>query len=176
MVTATKRPASKKTATKPAPAPVEVVEEVEADETEEIFGVADVVALIKTKLKKDTTTRELRTLLRKMARDGRLDREIIAGNRTRWEFAGPDDPEVLAILKAFGEGELEQDKREKLNALKERKAAAKAAAAAEAEEEDEEVEEEPAPKKTARRRAAAKKPAAKPAAEVDEDDEELEED
>lgn len=176
MATATKRPAGKKTATKPAPAPapVEVVEEVEADEVEEIFGVSDVVDLIKTKLKKDTTTRELRTLLRKMARDGRLDREIIAGNRTRWEFAGPEDPEVLAILKAFGEGELEQDKREKLNALKERKAAAKAAAAAEAEEEDEEVEEEPAPKKTTRRKASAKKTAA-PAVE-DDDDEELEED
>lgn len=172
MVTATKRSTTKKTATKPAP--VEVVEEVEADEVEEIFGVADVVALIKTKLKKDTTTRELRTLLRKMARDGRLDREIIAGNRTRWEFAGPEDPEVLAILKAFGEGELEADKREKLNALKERKAAAKAAAAAEAEE-DEEVEEEPAPKKTTRRRPAAKKTAAK-VVEADEDDEELEED
>lgn len=172
MVTATKRSTTKKTATKPAP--VEVVEEVEADEVEEIFGVADVVALIKTKLKKDTTTRELRTLLRKMARDGRLDREIIAGNRTRWEFAGPEDPEVLAILKAFAEGELEADKREKLNALKERKAAAKAAAAAEAEE-DEEVEEEPAPKKTTRRRPAAKKTAAKPAVEED-DDEELEED
>lgn len=173
MATATaKRPTTKKTATKPAP-----VEEVEVEETEveEIFGVADVVALIKTKLKKDTTTRELRTLLRKMARDGRLDREIIAGNRTRWEFAGPDDPEVLAILKAFGEGELEQDKREKLNALKERKAAAKAAAAAAAEE-DEEEDEEPAPKKTTRRRAATKKTATKPAPEADEDDEELEED
>lgn len=172
MVTATKRSTTKKTATKPAP--VEVVEEVEADEVEEIFGVSDVVDLIKKKLKKDTTTRELRTLLRKMARDGRLDREIIAGNRTRWEFAGPEDPEVLAILKAFGEGELEADKREKLNALKERKAAAKAAAAAEAEE-DEEVEEEPAPKKTTRRRPAAKKTAAK-VVEADEDDEELEED
>lgn len=174
MVTATKRPASKKTATKPAPAP-EVVEEVEADEVEEIFGVSDVVELIRTKLKKETTTRELRTLLRKMARDGRLDREIIPGNRTRWEFAGPEDPEVLAILKAFGEGELEQDKRDKLNALKERKAAAKAAKAAEEEAEEDEVEETPAPKKTSRRRASTKKAAPKPAP-VDEDDEELEED
>lgn len=172
MATATKRPTTKKAA--PKPAPVEEVE-VEDTEVEEIFGVSDVVELIKTKLKKDTTTRELRTLLRKMARDGRLDREIIAGNRTRWEFAGPDDPEVLAILKAFGDGELEQDKREKLNALKERKAKAKAEAAAAAEEEDEEVDEEPAPKKTTRRRASTKKAAAKPAVEDDED-EDLEED
>jgi len=173
MATATKRPAAKKTApAKPAP---EV--EVEATEAEEIFGVADVVALIKTKLKKETTTRELRTLLRKMARDGRLDREIVAGNRTRWEFAGPEDPEVLAILKAFGEGELEQDKRDKLNALKERKAAARAAKQAEEDEEveEDEAEEEPAPKKTTTRRRSTRKPAAKPV-EVDEDDEELEED
>src|SRR6478609_1236490 len=131
-------------AAKPA---VEVEEEVEAtEETQEVaFGVADIVALIKTKFKQDTTTRELRTLLRKMARDGRLDREIVAGNRARWEWSGPNDPEVKAILKAFKDGELEADKKEKLEALKQRKAekkAAAAAAAAETESDDEELEDD----------------------------------
>ena len=150
-----------------------VVEETEVEETNEVaFGVADIVTLIKEKLGETTTTRELRTLLRKMARDGRLDREIIPGNRARWEWSGPNDPEVKAILKAFKAGELEQDKKEKLEALKEQKAAKKAAkkaaaaaAAAEAEDDDEdEVEEE--------EEAEAKaKPKAKP---VVEDDDELE--
>src|SRR5690606_30627123 len=131
-IMATKRTSTKAKA-KPAPEPeVEEVEEVEAEETttEPIFGVSDVVELISNKLGKKTTTRELRVLLRKMAKDGRLDREIIPGNRARWEFAGPNDPQVKAILKAFQAGELEEDKRQKLEALKQRKAEQKAAAAA----------------------------------------------
>lgn len=133
---------------KKAAAPVEAAEEVSAEEV--IFGVSDIVELIKTQLKQDTTTRELRTLLRKMARDGRLDREIIPGNRTRWEWSGPNDPEVKAIVKAFKDGELEADKQEKLAALKERKAAQKAAAA-----EEEAVEEaKPAKKKATKKKAA----------------------
>lgn len=124
---------------------VDEVEETETPAKEVAFGVSDLVALIKEKLGKDTTTRELRTLLRKMARDGRLDREIVAGNRARWEWSGPSDPEVKKVLAAFKAGELEEDKKEKLAALKERKAAAQAAkkAAAEAEsEDDEELEED----------------------------------
>lgn len=117
-----------------------------ADADEVAFGVADVASLIKTRFGKDVKTRDLRTLLRKMARDGRLDREIVAGNRARWEFDGPEDDRVEAILEAYGAGELDQDKAEKLAALKERKAeqraAAKAAKEAEADDDDEELEEE----------------------------------
>jgi hypothetical protein len=122
-------------------AAAEEVEEVEDEAPAAVaFGVSDIVALIKTKLKKDTTTRELRTLLRKMARDGRLDREIVAGNRARWEWSGPTDPEVLAVLKAFKAGELDADKKEKLDALKARKAEQRAAKAAEAEAEADDEE------------------------------------
>jgi hypothetical protein len=121
----------------PAPEP-EVTEEVET------FGVADVAELIKTKTGKVVKTRDLRILLRKLARDGRLDREIIAGNRQRWEFDGADDPRVEVIIEAFENGELDADKKAKLDALKARKAAqkAEAKAAAEAEAGDEEELEE----------------------------------
>lgn len=145
---------------KSAPAPEvedEEVDEVETTEVKEVaFGVADLVELIKTKLGKETSTRELRTLLRKMARDGRLDREIVAGNRARWEWSGPNDPEVKKVVAAFKAGELEQDKQEKLQALKDRKAEKKAAADKAA--------------------AKAEKGKAKKAApvEADEDDDELE--
>lgn len=130
--------AAKKTATtkaKPAPEP-EVAEE------ETIFGVADVAELIKVKTGKVVKTRDLRILLRKLARDGRLDREIIAGNRARWVFSGPEDPAVEKIIEAFEAGELDADKKAKLDALKARKAAqkAEAKAAAEAEEGDDEEE------------------------------------
>lgn len=150
------------------------------------FGIRDLVALIKKETGEDTDPRALRTLIRKMARDksGRVDREITAGNRTRYDWSGPNDPEVRNILKAFQAGELEADKQEKLKALKERKAALtakkKAAAAAEVEEADEDDEdEEPTPTPRRRKKAAPApaKPArrrAKPAPVEDvEDDEEL---
>lgn len=131
----TKAPAK---ATKAAAAPA-------VEETAELaFGVSDIAELIKVRFGKEVKTRDLRTLLRKMARDGRLDREIVAGNRERWTWAGPQDPEVDTILEAYENGELEADKQEKLNALKERKAkerADKKAAAAEAEADEEEAEE-----------------------------------
>lgn len=119
---------------KAAPAPA-----VEADT---VFGVSDIVEIIKVRTGKVTKTRDLRTLLRKMARDGRLDREIVAGNRERWTWEGPDDPEVDKIIEAFENGELEADKKEKLDALKARKAEQRAAKAAETADEDEADEDE----------------------------------
>lgn len=134
---ATKTKTAPKAKAAAAPAPV-----VEATE-ETVFGVSDIAELIQVKTGKAVKTRDLRTLLRKMARDGRLNREIIAGNRERWTWTGPTDPEVDTIIDAFEAGELDEDKAEKLNALKERKAAQRAAkAAAAAEDEDEALEEE----------------------------------
>lgn len=126
-----------KAAAKPAPKP-------EVTEEETVFGVSDIAALIKVETGKEVKTRDLRTLLRKMARDGRLDREIIPGNRERWTWSGPEDAEVEAILEAYRAGELEADKKEKLDALKQRKAEQRAAkkAAEEAEGDDEELEED----------------------------------
>jgi hypothetical protein len=140
------------------------------------FGIRDLVALIKKKTGEDTDPRAIRTLIRKMARDksGRVNREIVAGNRTRYDWSGPNDPEVLAIVEAFKGGELEEEKKAKLDKLKADKAAKAAAkkAAAEAGEGDDEA---PAPrKKAAAKKAAPARRKAKPApVEEVEDDEEL---
>lgn len=134
---ATKAPA-KKAAAKPAAKPAPALAAAETS-----FGVSDIAAIIKVRFNKDVKTRDLRTLLRKMARDGRLDREIVAGNRDRWEWTGPEDPEVETILDAYEAGELEADKKEKLDALKARKAEQRAAKkAAEADEDDESEDDE----------------------------------
>jgi hypothetical protein len=130
-------------ASKPAPEPEEIeeddeeLEELEEDEAtdaapkssggdEVVFGASDLAALLTKKTGKTITARDLRTLLRKMARDGRLDREITAGNRSRYSWSGPKDPEVVAIIKAVTSGELEQGKKEALAKLKEQKAARQA--------------------------------------------------
>jgi hypothetical protein len=131
---------TKKTA---APAPV-VDEDLELDEVdgedveetgskkggadEVVFGASDLANHLSEKSGKKVSTRELRTLIRKMARDGsgRVNREITPGNRTRYNWSGLEDPEVQAIIKAFDGGELEADKKAKLEELKARKAEKKA--------------------------------------------------
>lgn len=137
MATAKTKATAKKAATKPAkPAPVveDELDEVEDDapksgREEVTFGASDLARHLSEGREKPVTAREVRTLLRKMARDGsgRVNREIIPGNRARYNWSGLDDPEVQAAIKAFNAGELEADKQEKLAALKERKAAQKAA-------------------------------------------------
>lgn len=183
MATATKRRPTKRAASKPVEAEVEELEtdeveddadeleELEEDEVEEapkakkkgaddvVFGVSDLCKFLTKRTGKNVTPRELRTLIRKMARDGsgRVEREIVAGNRSRYNWSGPKDPEVVRIIKAFEGGELEEDKKEKLAQLKERKAQKDAAA-----------------KKIAGKKATATKRKPAPVVEDDEDEEELE--
>jgi len=134
----------------------ETEEADEAPAADEVWGVRNgLIPLIKEKTGKDYTPREIRTLLRKMAREenARIDREVIPGNKSRYAWDGPDDPEVKAILKAVKGGEVEAGKKEALDKLKADKAA-----------------------KTAAEGKTAKKGKAKKAAPpVDDDDDELEE-
>jgi hypothetical protein len=107
--------------------------EVEDDEapasskaSEVTFGVADLVKYLDEKHDVETTPRELRTLIRKMAREDtpRINREIVPGNRSRYDWPdGVKDPEVKAIIKAVTQGEMEADKKAKLEQLKKDKAA-----------------------------------------------------
>lgn len=173
MATATKSKAKAKKAA-PAPEPEELeledeLEEVDEEEAESApkkkggqeevtFGASDLARHLSEKSGKTVSARELRTLIRKMARDGskRVNREITPGNRTRYNWSGLDDPEVQAIIAAFEGGELEADKQAKLAELKERKAAKKAAG-----------------ESTGKKGKKGKKAKAAPV-EVDDEDEELE--
>lgn len=90
------------------------------------FGASDLAKYLSEKTGKTISPRELRALIRKMAREDtpRVEREITAGNRTRYNWPGGlKNPEVKAIIKAVTGGELEADKKEKLDALKAKKAA-----------------------------------------------------
>lgn len=93
------------------------------------FGVADLCKLIKEKTGKEYSTRDMRTLIRKLARDEnpKVDREIKAGNRTRYDWPkGAKDPEVKAIIAAVEGGEIETARKATLDKLKSDKAAKKA--------------------------------------------------
>lgn len=98
-----------------------------ADDPE--FGIRQLCELLEERTGKAYQPREVRTLLRKMARDGsgRLNREVSADNRNRYSWTGADDPEVKAVLKAVKGGEIEAGKKEALDKLKQQKAAKAAA-------------------------------------------------
>lgn len=118
-------------------APAKGKKAAKAAPKEEVFGVRALIALVKEKTGTEYKPREVRTLLRKMAReDGTIDREIIAGNKARYEWEGPNDPEVKAFIKQVKSGAIEAAKKAALDKLKADKAAqtaAKQAAAAKAE-------------------------------------------
>lgn len=124
------------------------------------------------------TPYSLRTIIRSLVKKGEYDRAV-GEDRSRYEFTGPKDPRVLAIVKAIkaGAGEKKErtgnaDNLAKARAARAKNLAAKRAAEAE---EDDDVEETPAPR---RRKAATKKAAPKVVEEIEEDDEfeELEDD
>lgn len=121
------------------------------------FGIQELCALIEQETGKAHSPREVRTLLRKMARDnsGRINREITPDNRSRYSWSGEDDPEVQAVIAAITGGELEAEKKAALDALKNRKAAG-------------------GKKAPAKKKAAAKK--TPPPADEEEEDDDLEED
>lgn len=132
--------AKKKTAAPAEEAEVELEELDAAEEGEETtskstktevtFGVADLAKYLSEKTGKEISTRDLRTQIRRMAREDkpRVNREVVPGNRSRYDWPdGLKDPEVKAIIKAVTAGELEEGKKAALAKLKEDKAAKKAA-------------------------------------------------
>jgi hypothetical protein len=135
------------TRTKAKPATEAVEEDLELDELDEdiaeeevpakngkapevTFGVRDLAEYLTKKLGKEIKPKDLRTQIRKMAREEkpRVEREVVAGNRSRYDWPdGLKDPEVKAIIEAVTAGELEEGKKAALDALKARKAEQKAA-------------------------------------------------
>lgn len=89
------------------------------------FGASDLAKYLSEKTGKKISPRDLRALIRKMAREDkpRVEREITPGNRTRYNWPGGlKHPEVKRIIAAVTGGEMEADKQAKLAELKEKKA------------------------------------------------------
>jgi hypothetical protein len=107
--------------------------------------------------------RGIRMLLRKLAKDGKLER-VVGETKTRYEFTGPEDKTVKAVITMVKDGTAKELKRaglEKVKADSEAKRAAKKAAKAKAaaeaaDEVEDEVDEAPAPKRKKTATAPAK--------------------
>lgn len=110
---------------------------------------------------KNYSAANIRVLLRKLAADGTLDREV-GTDRSRYSFSGPNDPIVKAVVKHVKAGTLEAAQKARLEAVASKKAdaapakkAGKKASAPVVEEDDEDEEEIETPKaskKATRRR------------------------
>lgn len=146
------------------PAVEEIVEEdfeLDADEAVEVeeapkakkaaapkieFGTKELAAHVNAETGSSYDAYNLRILLRKLTKDGVLERTESEG-RSRYSFTGPDDAQVIAIVEAVKSGAAEKAKEERLEKLKAdrkekkpatKKAAGKKAKAAEVEPEAEE--------------------------------------
>lgn len=157
MATATRARRTTKAQPAPEPEPVEEVDELEdeVEDLEEEDAEEEAAPAPKTKAKpaakaapavetKGTTwltehvneqagtsynSAAIRILLRKLVKDGVLSREI-GTDRSRYDFSGPKDPTVLAVVKAVKAGAIKEARDEKLGKLKEGAAAKKAAGTA----------------------------------------------
>lgn len=76
----------------------------------------------------ELTSRDIRMVLRRLAKDGVLEREV-GTDRTRYDFPkGANDPIVKAVVKHIRSGALKAEKKAQLDAVKAKGAARKAKA------------------------------------------------
>lgn len=141
---------AKRKATKPAVEEIDEDLELEVDETEEETPAPKKARTKKTKAEKPKaepiefgsgwlaehvnqeagtshTPYSLRILLRKLTAEGTLQRGETQG-RARYAFTGPEDPQVVAIVEAVKNGVDKKAEQERLQGLKDKRAAKKASA------------------------------------------------
>ena len=112
-----KKPA-KKAATKKAAPKAKTTDD-------DALGTAWLVEHVNETLGTEHPATAVRVVLRRLAKNGKLDREV-GETRSRYAFTGPTDPVVKAVVKAIKDGAIKADRDEKLGALKAKKASKKA--------------------------------------------------
>lgn len=119
-----KKTKATKTAEKPAP---------KAERESNILGAAWLAEHINEETGSNLTAANVRVILRRMASDGDIEREV-GTDRARYSFTGEKDPTVRALLKRVRSGEGVSVKKEAIEAATAPKKARRAAAEAESEE------------------------------------------
>jgi len=118
------------------------------------MGAAWLADHVNETLGTELTPANVRVILRKMAADGDIEREV-GTDRARYSFTGENDRTVKAVIKRVRAGEVEEAKKERLSAAKAGKKA----------KDEDEAEEETKPAKGKKAKAAAEEaPAPKPKA------------
>jgi hypothetical protein len=93
------------------------VKEPKAESTNTGMGASWLAEYVNEELGTEYTAANMRVILRKMAKDGDLEREV-GTDRARYQFTGEKDPTVRAVLKRARAGEADTAKAERLAAAK----------------------------------------------------------
>jgi hypothetical protein len=143
LVTETKpaRKSTKKATAKAAPAPRE----------DAALGASWLATYVNQEIGTDFTPAQVRVILRKMAADGSLAREV-GTDRSRYAFTGENDRTVKAFIKRV-QANPDEVKSNRANRIAEARKPAATKKARKAAAPVEELEEAPAPKATRKRRA-----------------------
>lgn len=91
------------------------------------FGTSWLLEYVSEETDRKMTGRNLRVLLRSMAKKGELNRTV-GEDRTNYSWTGPTDPEVKKIIRAIKDGAVDREKKAALEKLKASKQSKKAAA------------------------------------------------
>lgn len=111
------------------------------------MGASWLAEYVNEELGTEYTAANIRVILRKMAAEGDLEREV-GTDRARYQFTGERDPIVRAVLKRIKSGEADEAKKERL-------AAAKGGSSKKAAAEDEDDAPAKKPSKKAKAKASA---------------------
>lgn len=76
-------------------------------QVEPAFGTRQLVEHVNAKTGKSLDGRAVRMVLRKLSREGVIEREV-GEERTRYSFTGPNDPQVKAVVAAIKNGAAEK--------------------------------------------------------------------
>lgn len=87
--------------------------EPKAEKADTGMGASWLAEYINEETDKDYTAAQIRVILRRMAADGDLEREV-GTDRARYSFTGETDPTVRALLRRIKKGEGEQVKAERI--------------------------------------------------------------
>lgn len=82
------------------------------------FGSGWLVSYINEQCGTEYKAFDLRVLLRKMAKSKEIQRDV-GEDRSRYEFTGPNDPVVKAVIKKVKAGDIDKAKKDSLAKLKE---------------------------------------------------------
>lgn len=93
-----------------APAP-------KAESTNTGMGASWLAEFVNEELGTEYTAAQMRVVLRKMAKDGDLEREV-GTDRARYQFTGERDPIVRQVLKRIKSGEVVAARKERLDAAR----------------------------------------------------------
>lgn len=135
-------PAKKTKKAKTAPAKAEKTESTG-------YGASWLAEYVNEELNTEFTAANMRVILRKMAADGDIEREV-GTDRARYSFTGENDKIVKAVLKRVRSGEADKIKEDRIEAARSGKGSANVKRKAK----DEDAEIEEAPVKAKRKKSA----------------------